>query len=308
MVRRSITSASTPLGRERGGPFERAVHHLPRRRDGEIAPRPRDARQPERHVVLALGHRTAAGEQPLRLQHQHRIARPQRGFHQALRVGGRGGHADDQPGNVRPDRMVAAGMVRAGAAHRAAAHADHHRRVHLSVRHVAQLRRLQRDLPARLEQEIGKHQVGDDAHAGGGGAQGGAGKALLADRACPPRDRRRIPDRAPSCGRTFLHVRRCPHQSTEYCGSPASPRRCRRAPHRATRFPAPCPATARPALPPGSADRRRCAETPSPDRARPTRARTPRSPARRRRCAHRSRQAGRRWRCRNPRPAGGGTY
>jgi hypothetical protein len=62
--------------------------------------------------------------------------------------------------------MIGTAVVRAGRAHRAGADADHHRGCHLAVAHVAQLGRLQRDLPAGLEQEVGEHQVGDAAHAG----------------------------------------------------------------------------------------------------------------------------------------------
>ncbi len=73
-------------------------------------------------------------------------------------------------------------MVRAGRAHRARADADHHRRGHLPVRHVAQLRRLQRDLPGGLEQEVGEHQVGNAAHARRRGAKRRAGEAKFGDR------------------------------------------------------------------------------------------------------------------------------
>ena len=106
----------------------------------------------------------------------------QRRLHQALGVGRIGRHADDQAGNVRPHRMITAAVVRAGAPERAGADAEDHRCVHLPVAHVVELRRLQHDLPRRLEHEVGEHQVGDGARAGGRGADRGAGKALFGDR------------------------------------------------------------------------------------------------------------------------------
>ena len=83
---------------------------------------------------------------------------------------------------MREDRMIAAAVVRPGAAQRAGADAHHHRRVHLAVGHVAQLRRLQNYLPGGFEREIGEHQVRDVRAAGRRGADCGGGEALLGDR------------------------------------------------------------------------------------------------------------------------------
>ena len=56
--------------------FERALHHLAGRDDGDVGAGARDARDAERHVVLARRHLALGGKQRLRLQHDDRIARP----------------------------------------------------------------------------------------------------------------------------------------------------------------------------------------------------------------------------------------
>ena len=130
--------------------------------------------------------------------------------------------------------MIAAAVVRAGAAQRAGADAHHHRRVHLAVAHVAQLRRLQHDLPGGLEHEIGEHQVGDRARAGRRGADRGAGEALLGDRRV---DHARAAELLPEVlgvreGAAALAGALAEIEDVRIRG--ASPRRCRRAPRRAS--------------------------------------------------------------------------
>ena len=149
------------------------------------------------------------GEQRLGLEHDHRIAGAQRRLHQPLGVGRRRGHADDQAGDVRPDRVIDAAVVRAGTPHCARADADHHRRGHLAVAHVAELGRLEDDLPGGLEEEVGEHQVGDRSRPGRRGADRGAGEAQLGDRRVDHALRRRTPATGPWCGRRCRRARRC---------------------------------------------------------------------------------------------------
>ena len=170
------------LAGEDVGGLKRLVHLLTGGDDRDVTTRPGDPGHAKRHIVLAYRHLALAGEQRLGLEHDHRVAGAQGGLHQPLGVGRRGRHADDEPGHMGEDGMIHAAMVRPRTAECTGADAHHHGGIHLAVAHVAELGRLQEDLPRRFEGEIGEHQVRHGAGAGRRGADRGGREALLGNR------------------------------------------------------------------------------------------------------------------------------
>ena len=174
--------AGNTLGLQLFSRLQGQQYDLTSRGDGQIGPRARHARHAKGHHMVAHRHLALGREQGFGLEHQHRITGAQGGFHQTLGIGRIGRQAHNQSRHMRPHRVVHAAVVRPGRAHRASAGANHHRRLHLTVAHVAQFSRLQDDLAGRLEQEVGKHQVGHAARTGGRCAQTHAGEAEFGDR------------------------------------------------------------------------------------------------------------------------------
>ena len=182
IVRRSITSASIPSAASASAASSARGTICPAATSVIASPCARDPRHAEGHEVLAHRHLALGGEERLRLQHDDRVAGAQRRLHQPLGVRRRRGHADDEPRHMREDRMIDAAVVRPRAAQRPGAHPHHHRRRHLAVAHVAQLRRLQEDLPRRLEGEVGEHQIRHRPRPGRRGPHRRGGEPLLRDR------------------------------------------------------------------------------------------------------------------------------
>ena len=159
--------------------LQRAGHHLPGGHDGDVGASPCNTGRTKGHIMRGHRHLAPGREKRLWFQHDHRVRRAQRGFHQPLGIGGVGRHADDQPRHMGKDRMVAAAVMRAGTAQRPCPGAHHHRRIHFAVAHVAQFGGLQENLARRLERKVREHQIRYRAGPGGRSADGGGGKALL---------------------------------------------------------------------------------------------------------------------------------
>ena len=159
--------------------LQRQMHNLPGCCNRQVGTGACNSCHTKRHQMVARGYLTLGRKQRLGLQHQHRVAGAQGGFHQAFGVCRGRRHTDDEARNMCPHRVVHAAVVRPGRTHGTGTHTDHHRRVHLAVAHVAQFGRLQHDLARRFKQKVGKHQVGDTTHPGGRSPQARTGEAQL---------------------------------------------------------------------------------------------------------------------------------
>ena len=148
--------------------------------DGHIGALPLDIRlakgDAEVGIIryLALG-----GVEHLMLEEADGVIVPDGGAQQARRISGGGGADHLQSGDVHEDALQRLGVGGGVAAAGALLAPDHQRDLGVAAEDVAGLGHLVEDLVSRHEGEVPVHQLGDWAHAGAGGAQGGANNGGL---------------------------------------------------------------------------------------------------------------------------------
>ncbi len=111
-----------------------------------------------------------------------RVLVADRALQQALRVGGGGGHGDEQAGDVQEQRLQA---VRVGGAELVAGalgHAHDQRHARLAAEHVVDVRGVVDDLVERQQREVDRHQLHHRAQARHRRADAHADDRVLGDR------------------------------------------------------------------------------------------------------------------------------
>ncbi len=105
-----------------------------------------------------------------------------RRLQQALGVGGRGGHGDEQAGDVQEQRLQAVRVRRPQLVAGALGHAHDERHADLAAEHVVDVGRVVDDLVEREQREVDRHQLDHRPQPGHRGADAHADDRVLGDR------------------------------------------------------------------------------------------------------------------------------
>ena len=141
-----------------------------------------DVGAPDRHDIIAVGHRIAQIVEHAVLEKDHRVVVADGGCHQALGIGRRRRHHDFQAGNVNRPGMQALRMLRSEIAADADGRAHDQRHAELAGRHVIDLGRLIDQLVHDQRDEIAEHHLEHRPLPGHGGANRDAEGAGFRDR------------------------------------------------------------------------------------------------------------------------------
>ena len=181
-VRGSMTSAWMPAAASvSAAPSARSTVQ-PVRDDGHVAAGAADGGLAERHQVLAVGHLAVLEREQVVVQVDDGVVVADGGRHQALGVGGGGGHDDLQAGHAHEHRADGAGVLAGPAGREAVAGLEHDRHLGLAAGHGVEARALVDDLIHGHEHELGHVELDDRAEAGQRGAGRHADLGRLGDR------------------------------------------------------------------------------------------------------------------------------
>ena len=183
-VRGSMTSASTPCSSERIlAAFWAVDGHARDADDGHVGALAADDGLAEvDEVVVVLGHLAALAVEVLVLDEDHGVVVADGRLQQALGVGRRRGHGDEQAGHVQEEGLEAVRVRRAELVAGALGHAHDERDADLAAEHVADVRGVVDDLVEREQREVDRHELDHGAQPGHGGTDAHADDGVLGDR------------------------------------------------------------------------------------------------------------------------------
>ena len=115
------------------------------------------------------------------LEEHHGVVVANGGLHEALHVGGLGGHYHLEAGGVYEPRLQRLAVLGGRTQARAVRAPHHHRQLDLAAEHVTDLGGLVAEFVHAAGDEVGEVEVHDGAHAGQGRAHAAARDAGLAD-------------------------------------------------------------------------------------------------------------------------------